>query len=397
LDLVVRLAVDSSRCGSAGAGLKKKPWSVRGMDAKGVPPSVMEAIIHAGIMAPSGDNCQPWRFFCKRDTVDLHLVPKRSRSFFDVQHLGSLISIGAVVENMRIRAAGLGWRTEASLLPEGAASTLIARLIFQPCEKAVSRLDGVIDQRCVNRKPQWRVPPAEGLIEDWTRVVAEAGGRLQWLTDRGDIKACARLCERADWIRYTNRQAHESFMAELRFSREEAKRTCDGLPIPTLEAGPLAGPVLQFLRPWVRTRRLNHVKLYRALSLQTRMLVVRSGAIGLLDMPTWQDAAFLGGGQVLERLWLSINAADVAFQPVTVVTLFLLRLLRHGGEGFTPQQRRWVQDLVQPFEALFGPVGQRGLIMLFRVGYASAPTARTFRRKLEDFIASDDGRVDAGD
>jgi hypothetical protein len=61
-------------------------------------------IIEQGIQAPSGDNGQPWKFSYRDNIIELYLNKEADRSFFNFRQIASIISCGAVLENMRLAA-----------------------------------------------------------------------------------------------------------------------------------------------------------------------------------------------------------------------------------------------------------------------------------------------------
>src|SRR3990167_10630915 len=71
-----------------------------------MPPHI-ERILTAANSAPSGENCQPWRFVVSGDTVDVYLRPERDKSAYNWGQRGSLMACGAALENL-VLAAGQG-------------------------------------------------------------------------------------------------------------------------------------------------------------------------------------------------------------------------------------------------------------------------------------------------
>jgi len=61
--------------------------------------SVIKTILEAGIAAPSGNNIQPWKFKVTDKKIELYL-DEIDNSFFNFKNITSLISCGAVIENM---------------------------------------------------------------------------------------------------------------------------------------------------------------------------------------------------------------------------------------------------------------------------------------------------------
>src|ERR687893_1423221 len=70
-------------------------------------------LLDAAIRAPSGDNCQPWSFHLDGETrISIHTVPERAKSFFDYENCATSLSVGAVIENMRVQAASEGGKLQ---------------------------------------------------------------------------------------------------------------------------------------------------------------------------------------------------------------------------------------------------------------------------------------------
>jgi len=342
-------------------------------------------LLQAGIVAPSGDNSQPWAFRWNHEGLWVELDTVRSDNFFEVDRVGALASIGAVVANVELAAAALGYRAAVvwcTKVEEG----VVAHLTFEPIEPIPSTLAAAIPDRCVNRRPFDRQPlPAEWLahqVED----AATSATTLTWLTEPGELARIRRVIQLADWVRYTHRLAHESLMAELRFTRAEAEATRDGMAIPVLEAGPFAGPFLKAVRPWPRMALLNRLGAFRGLTLPTTRLAASAPAIGLLSASTDTPLAFLNGGRAMERIWLAATAEEIRFQPMTVATLFIRRLLRHGPDAFDTRQRRWLEEAWRLLQGLFPVDEQSAMVLLFRVGHGPPARARSLRRPVESFL-----------
>lgn len=344
-----------------------------------------QALLEAAILAPSGDNSQPWRFCWRDDTLDVALDEERSDNFFEVDRVGALSSAGAVVANVELEAASRGYRAAVVWRPEGVGGA-VARVAFEPAKPTLSRLAAVIPERCVNRRPFDRRPlPADWLAQQ-VKDAAASETTLTWLTRPDELARVRRVVQLADWVRYTHQLAHESLMRELRFSRAEAEATRDGMAIPTLEAGPFAGPFLKVVRPWRRMAALNRLHTFRGLTLPTTRLAASAPAIGLLWSPEERPTTFLKGGRAMERIWLAATAEAIRFQPMTVATLFIRRLLRHGPFAFDPRQRRWLEVAWELLQDLVPVDEASAMVLLFRVGYGPHSRARSLRRPTASFV-----------
>jgi len=344
-----------------------------------------QALLAAAIRAPSGDNSQPWRFCWEDASLDVTLDEAHSDNFFEVDRVGALASVGAVVANVELEAASRGWQPTVAWLPGGEEGPT-ARLTFEPAEPEPSPLAAAIFDRCVIRRPfDHRPLPTEWLAQQ-VEDAATFETTLTWLTGPSKLARIRRVIQLADWVRYTHRLAHESLMAELRFTRAEAEATRDGMAIPVLEAGPFAGPFLKAVRPWPRMALLNRLGAFRGLTLPTTRLARSAPAIGLLSASEDSPLAFLKGGRAMQRIWLAATAAGIRFQPMTVATLFIRRLLRHGPAAFDVRQRRWLEEAWELLRDLFPVDEASAMVLLFRVGYGPPARARSLRRSLESFI-----------
>ena len=93
-----------------------------------IPEKVIRYIIRAGIQAPSGDNAQPWKFSFKDNTIFLYLNRGADNSFFNINQIASIISCGAVLENMRIAASAFDLKANINHLPSGTEDDLMASM-----------------------------------------------------------------------------------------------------------------------------------------------------------------------------------------------------------------------------------------------------------------------------
>jgi len=88
----------------------------------------------------------------------------------------------------------------------------------------------------------------------------------------------------------------------------------------------------------------------------------------------------------MQRMWLQATALGVALQPMTSLTYMFHRLVHAGGKGFSEAELRDLSDLRRRYEEIFPVPPTHAEPMLFRVGYAPPPTARSLRRPVDDVL-----------
>ncbi|HET9931040.1 MAG TPA: Rv1355c family protein, partial [Polyangiaceae bacterium] len=74
-------------------------------------------LVKYAISAPSGGNCQPWRFVYRRERFDCYFDRERSKTYLDFDNTASYLAIGAAVENLCLAARQLGLDTELDTFP----------------------------------------------------------------------------------------------------------------------------------------------------------------------------------------------------------------------------------------------------------------------------------------
>src|SRR3990167_10172136 len=83
----------------------------------GLAPPAVTAILRAAAAAPSGDNPQPWRFVVRPSTalgtggftIEFYYMPELDHPLLNAEEGGTLIALGAAVENARLEALAQGY------------------------------------------------------------------------------------------------------------------------------------------------------------------------------------------------------------------------------------------------------------------------------------------------
>ncbi len=352
---------------------------------------VIRTLVGAATLAPSGGNCQPWRWAWNgsrlRGVHDL----ERSRSFLDYQHRATYLAFGAAIENLALAAGEMSLHAEVTVFPEIADPSVICDVSFSPARTDGSVRDplaaghaAVIRQRFTNRRLGRRVPLPREDAAALVAVAESSGARLELLAEAEPLGWIAELLGRADRLRLLSRLMHHEMMHELRWTRADAERTRDGLDVATLElsATDLAG--MRIASSWPALELVAKLGGGRALEKPSKKAVAAASAVGLLTVPGARPEDFIRGGRALERVWLEANARGFAFQPMTAV-VYLFARLTDGGAGLSGGERAELDELRRLYERLFTRRGQ-GELMLFRLARSEAPTARSLRRRVDDVL-----------
>lgn len=353
---------------------------------------VILQIIDAGIQAPSGDNCQPWKFEIDNNTIHLYLNQKADESFFNVNQIASIISCGAVLENMQIAATKFGLNGEILFTPDSSSENLMAIMKLEKKDDlTTSLLEPAIHKRYTNRKPYKKNRIQENVLSELKNVADNIpGARVHILTDRKKIKQSAGIVRRADKIRVESRSLHEFLYKMIRFTDKEANEKRDGFPIKNLEAGFGGEIFLKFSKSWRVMNFFNCIGIGGMIPLVSYLSIINSSAVGLITVDGNDHKDFLKGGMALERFWLSLTKNGLFMQPMTAVTLFWLRWKLNGDEAFLEKHRNLLKnDVWDDYFNLFTDVdfSNRFPVMFFRLGQANEISCKTLRKGAAELVS----------
>jgi molybdopterin/thiamine biosynthesis adenylyltransferase len=351
--------------------------------------SVIEYLIRAGIQAPSGDNCQPWKFEIKKNRIDLFLDQNKDQSFFNVNQVASLISCGAVLENIKIAASSLGMEVLIKYDPNLRQNDRVASIDLIPGKTKKNPLADFIWERHTNRKPFKKSQVAPEILKSVESAVASVpGAQIKFITDRKKLKKLARVIYKIDRIRTEHRPLHEHLMSMIRFTQREALEKRDGFPLKNLEAGLVGELFLKATKPWSVMNIANKIGVGRLVALNAWQGMKNSSGAGLLLMDKIDDQGFIQGGRALEKTWLTLASHGIQLQPMTAATLFYLRLTlkQNNKSGFLKQHI--LISLQNEYYTLFHLSGKKdqAQILLFRFGEAANIVNKTLRPSAEFMI-----------
>jgi molybdopterin/thiamine biosynthesis adenylyltransferase len=359
-----------------------------------IPDSLMQFLLKAGIQAPSGDNAQPWRFSISENSILVYLYKQADESFFNINQIASIISCGAVVENIKIAASNFGIQTDVNYLPDENSDTLMARLDFSFVEKDAIEKDnffGCIWKRTTNRKFYDKASVSSSILNDVKHSISFLpGANIHFVTKRDKLKHLANMVYKVDQIRTQNRSLHEHLNNMIRFTDKEALEKRDGFPLKNLEAG-IAGEVfLKLTKSWNVMNVLNKTGLSKMAAFHSYKGVMNSSGLALVTIEGFDNEAFLKGGRALERTWLALTRQGFSVQPMTAITLFWLRWLVKGKNEFPGVQQKLLAPVWKDFQEIFNGVDfdKNGLVMLFRFGKSDDILCKTLRKGVKLFISN---------
>jgi nitroreductase len=370
----------------------------------------LDHLVGMASLAPSGGNCQPWRFTYERGALSCLHDEDRSRSFLDFEHRATYAAFGALAENLSLASRRLGVGVAIEPFPDADDAKLVCRATFGVAASPATAQDGLlaaeIERRVTNRRLGKRV----ALDPDEARALEEmaggAGGELHLLTRDADLSTIGEILGLGERLRLMSAVMHREMMSELRWSREEALSRGDGLDLATLELTPTDEAGMRLIADWSVMSAVCDVEGGHGLAQPSRKAIASASAVALLTVPRLSDdgnagrraRSYFDGGRALQRVWLRATSLGLAVQPMTALVYLFARLDDGEGLGLDEREKRELSALRGRFRALFGSsdVWPHHEVMLFRLAKAGAPSARSLRRPISDLLTVEhraDGRT----
>lgn len=345
----------------------------------------LREILEEAVRAPSGDNCQPWRFQIKGDTVGIIDLPGRDTSLFNYRQRASLVAHGALLENLTIIASARGYATDVTLFPDTSEPQLVATVLFRPAPPKVNPLYDAIKVRCTNRRLYDGTP----LTDDERGALAAFSegrdGRLI-LTGNDDEKAfLAGVAALNDRLVFENGNLHSFLFDHIRWSDDEARQTRDGLDIKTLDLAPPDTLAFPLLKHWPLVKFLNSFGISRIVAGNARKLALSSSALGLILIPGTSAADYVNAGCLLERIWLEAARIGLSFQLTTGITFLMQKVQEGDTSGLTAPHIALILEARRKITARFG-VTSETIAIMFRIGKSLPPSARSLRIPVDELI-----------
>jgi hypothetical protein len=365
-------------------------------DGEPVSAQALERLVRLAALAPSGGNCQPWRFTYGGGTLRCWHDEARSRSFLDFEHRATHVAFGAVAENLHITAGAMGLGLALVPFPDPSDLALVceARLGGEPerLTQEDAALAACVEQRCTNRRVEKRIVLSAAAVSELESVAERAGARLHMVVDANRLAGLGEVLGQGDRLRFLSDVMRREMVGEVRWSGAEAATTRDGLDIASLELTPTDQAAMRLLTQDRVVNAMRETGGGDGLANASRKAVASASAVGLLTVtpggvdPASRALSLFRGGRALQRVWLTSTRLALSFQPMTALSYLFARLEEGGGLGLDAGEIRRLTELRERYRELLGLDRPATEVLLFRVAVSSPPTARSLRRRLSEML-----------
>jgi nitroreductase len=346
----------------------------------------IERILDLARWAPSGDNSQPWRFEVVSDRhVVVHAFDTRSHCVYDLRGRASQLSVGALLETMRIAATGEGLEVEACRRADSSDELALIDVVFTPAPGLPrDPLIEVVRLRSVQRKPLSTRPLTAVEKSELERSVG-AAHRVVWFEGRQARARLAWLAVRSAWIRLT---IPEAYAVHRQIIEWDARYSEDRVPDQALGADPLSIRSMRWaMASWPRVERMNRwfggtVAPRLQLDWLPGLRCAAHFAI-LARRPSGSIDGQLAAGAAVQRFWLTSTRLGLQLQPQYTPLVFAE--YAREGTSFTAgaAATRRAHEVAGRLDGLLGAEAAACAVFLGRVGSGQPAEARSLRLPLE--------------
>lgn len=347
-------------------------------------------IVQAACAAPSGGNAQPWKLLYQDNRLYIFHDIYFSYSLLDFNHLGSYVGFGAMLENISIKAAELNLAVKEDIFPLADDNRLVAVISFEEGQPAsvMQHLAPTIPLRVTNRELAERVLLNEAdkqVLKDIAATVP--GSELFIYETEEEINSFAHVLTNTERMRMLNPRGHyDTFVRELRFTRDAVLQTGDGLDVDTLNMSNSDKAAMQIASDPGAIRFLYELEKGEGFRKISEKPIKSASCLCVLAMDGDSSLHFLKAGRAIERIWLEANSRSIAFQPITQITFMLQRYQKNGKADFSDFEMQEFATIERQFNNLLQLPSGKCPAFVFRLFYGGEPPYRSLRRPLEKVL-----------
>ena len=350
----------------------------------------LRRILELARWAPSGDNSQPWRFEIRSPAhLVVHAVTD-GLGVYDLEGSAALISVGAMLETMRIAASAERCSVAYGFRPSTRDRVLIDVRIEESPDVIPDPLVAFIRERSVQRKSL----ALRGLDPAPKTALEQAVGndyRILWFEAPRERLQMAWLAVRSAKIRLT---IPEAWQVHSRIIEWDARFSDDRIPDQALGADPLSVRSMRWtLASWPRVKRMNRwfggtllprlqLELIPGLRCAAHFAIVA-------DREPRDPADHLRAGAAAQRFWLTATQQGLQLQPQHTPLMFAGYSRRGVRFSEVSSARQRADRIDAMLDDLLGDGEAANAVFLGRLGYGAAAHARSLRLSLDQLLIGD--------
>lgn len=345
------------------------------------------AILKRAVNAPSGENCQPWKFSWSDDSAMLSVynVPERDQSLYNVGQNGSLLAHGALIENISLVAGTHGYSVGVTAKSDAQQPDLVATIEFKPESAQSDELASSIEKRCTNRKIYSPIQITSGELDNLKQSTENFPLiESKFIVDKEMIANLSKSMSMNERIVFEHQKIHYFFFSHIRWTKEEEAREKNGFFLPTLELDSKQQSAMKLFRSWRIVKIFNYIGVSKMIARDNEKHYRSSSLLGVITIEDNSKESLLSAGRAFQRIWLTVTKLGWSLQPATGIVLLKLAIDNGAGNEFSKKQQDMIHNAYKEFENGFQVNGNK-IALMFRIGKGGEPSA--YSQKMEPQIS----------
>ncbi len=355
---------------------------------------LLRTLVEAAILAPSAGNNQPWKWCNDSGRLLLFNEPERSAAFANFENMITHLSMGTAIENVYLKASDLGVVIDTKLFPLGNTGILnpVATVTARRGDHVTrDELVDYVATRHTNRKPGNGGKIVSEVLEEMRHAAMQRGiASIKMLTEKDAIDRIADIAGRSEKLRMFIPQGHSDlFDREIRWGKESAEKTRDGLDIRTLDLKSKDEVGFKVIKDARAIKLVSEWNLGAGIESMTRDLVGSASAVCLVSGHKFDPENCVTVGRAIQRAWLVAEKHHLALQPVMASVFHFARLVHGNGIGMPENIQHEFRKLYVDFVNLFNlSLTSEEPLFLFRLCQAPEPEVKSIRLDIKSIYFS---------
>lgn len=296
--------------------------------------SDLDKIMDAAVIAPSAGNNQPWKWVFDKGVLFLFHDKYRSWSWGDYYEMGSHMGLGAALENVHLQSEALGLKDEAEIFPLNDVPELIAAVRFAgaavPATEDAVDLAAHLYTRSTNRRVGERQKLDESFYTQLQETISSTAEiSIFYTQEQSDLDELAEIIAECDKVRLLNESGHEEFYHEIRWTREEAESTKDGVSLDNVDISQSEIAGFKVAGDWKAVELLAQWDKGNAFKKLSTKAVKNASGIIVFTIPEFTHEKLITAGRAVQKAWIFANQQGIAIHPMLSPAFFFNRLV-HG-------------------------------------------------------------------
>lgn len=346
---------------------------------------IIRHIVDMGTMAPSADNCQPWKFTWDKTTLTLRSDPKRTGFFYDINEESTLMTLGAVLENISTAATHYGLTINYNLKPSN-LNEITIEITFQNENCPEDPLYSFIPLRKTNRLPFIKKSTTQTDKEKLTNICNNYSNQSLFLfEDNESKKTFKKIIFDADRILFENKDLHQGLFKWIWMEKDSVKK--DGMDLSVLGIKGLQKKIFPLFGSWRILSWGNKIGMSMIPGINSLLLLKNTPTYGMLTTTERNQSGYIESGRTMEKLWVSATSLGLAVHPMAGFTFLLNHYVEEKACRFSEKHREMIKTMINLYNKTIGPIEENYPVMFFRIGQPKKITNKSSRRELEEVFS----------